>query len=81
MGVKYVGAHDITLDSAALRNEKLYTAKHTLLHTTDIKVLLYMNLPGKKIKNKKITAGQQMLGRDVRMLLSGLEVNKPGWYL
>lgn len=53
MGVKYVGAHDITLDSAALRNEKLYTAKHTLLHTTDIKVLLYMNLPGKKIKIKK----------------------------
>ncbi len=34
------------LHYAALRNEKVYTAKHTLLLTTDIKVFLYMNLPG-----------------------------------
>lgn len=54
------------------RNEKVYTTKHTLLHTTGIKVFLCM---------KKKNASQQMFERDLRMLLSGLEMNGPCWYL
>lgn len=74
MGVEYVCGHVSTPGYASVRNEKAYTSKHTILYITGIKVWLYMNLPSK-------AAGQQMLGRDLRMLLSGLEVNGHCWYL
>lgn len=39
------------------------------MHTAHINELLYMNLPVKEKRRK--SAGQQMLRRDLRMLLSG----------
>lgn len=66
-------------DYVVLGNEKAYTAKLTA-HYKHLKNVALHKLCHFK-KKKESNVGQQVLRRDLRMLLSGLEVNGPGWYL
>lgn len=79
MGVKLVGAPDTTQDYGELTDVKRRT--QPIAAQTQEKVAPHEPPWFREGKKKKITAGQQMLGRDLRMFLSGLEVNRPGWYL
>ena len=50
--------------------------RHAAQYRLFMKGLLFI-----KLKKKKKAVGQQMLWRDLRVFLSGLEVNGPCWYL